>query len=173
MDRTKNISIYLGIGFVAVLLVVLFAAGRPSGAPAAPAGANLSQTAATDTAAASERSYDFGNVSMARGEVSYTFPVKNDGTAPLTVTRFYTSCMCTVATLVKGNRRMGPVGMPGHSPVPSWNVTLAPGEEARLEVTFDPAAHGPAGIGAVSREVYLETDRGAPLVFGISANVTP
>ena len=167
MTKNKIILIFVG---VAVLIVVLFVVGKPG---TAPAGADLSQAVAPGTLAAAESNFDFGAVSMAAGKVTHTFVVKNDSAAPQPLTRFYTSCMCTEATLIQGGRRMGPVGMAGHSPVPNWNLTIAPGEEVQVEVTFDPAARGPAGIGAIAREVRLESDTGTLLTLGITANVTP
>ncbi|MFH1162378.1 MAG: DUF1573 domain-containing protein [Candidatus Jorgensenbacteria bacterium] len=154
----------------AVLIVALFIVGKPG---TAPAGADLSQAIAPGALAASENNYDFGTVSMAAGKVTHTFVVKNSGSTPQPLTRFYTSCMCTEATLIQRGRRMGPVGMPGHSPVPNWNLTIAPGEEIQVEAVFDPAAHGPAGIGAIAREVRLDSGAGTLLTLGIAARVTP
>src|SRR3989338_1285615 len=45
--------------------------------------------------------------------------------------------------------------------------------EATLEVVFDPAAHGPAGVGRIERVVYVEHSAGDLLEFQISAMVTP
>lgn len=110
---------------------------------------------------------------MANGIVRHSFAVKNAGDIPVTVRQVYTSCMCTEATLlVAGGRRIGPFGMPGHGMPPSINREFAPGEEATIEVAFDPAAHGPAGVGMIERLIYLETD-GGPFVLRITANVTP
>ncbi|MFH1193082.1 MAG: DUF1573 domain-containing protein [Candidatus Jorgensenbacteria bacterium] len=154
----------------AVLIVALFIVGKPG---TAPSGAVLSRAVAPGVLVATENRFDFGTVSMAAGKVTHTFVVKNGGAVPQPLTRFYTSCMCTEATLIQGEKRMGPVGMAGHSVVPRWNLTFAPGEEVRVEVAFDPAAHGPAGIGAIAREVRLDSDAGTLLTLGIAANVTP
>ena len=64
--------------------------------------------------------------------------------------------------------------MEGHgSPVPTINEELPAGQEAQIEVVFDPAAHGPAGVGPISRNVFVETTDGKKLVFEIKAQVTP
>lgn len=165
----KNRTTLIIIG-AAALIVALFVIGKPG---MAPVGADLSQAVAPGTLSAAEDNYDFGTVSMAAGKVTHTFVVKNDSTASQPLTRFYTSCMCTEATLIQAGRRMGPVGMAGHSPVPNWNLAITPGEEVQVEVTFDPAAHGPAGIGAIAREVRLDSDAGTLLTLGIAARVTP
>lgn len=122
---------------------------------------------------AAETSYDFGTVSMATGKVNHRFVVKNPNSKPVTLTKLYTSCMCTTASLVFGERRVGPFGMQGHGFIPPINETLAAGESIDVEVTFDPNAHGPAGVGRIDRVVSLENDGGSPLELKFTANVTP
>lgn len=122
---------------------------------------------------AEERAFDFGSVSMAAGKVSHTFKIKNTGSEPLTITKIYTSCMCTEATFVKGDVRKGPFGMPGHRFIPKINEILNPGEEAEVLVAFDPAAHGPAGLGKTERIVTLENNGQNKLELSIRANVAP
>ena len=80
--------------------------------------------------------------------------------------------MCTTATLITSDGKAGPFGMAGHALIPEINKTIAPGEEAYIEVTFDPAAHGPSGTGKIRRVVYVEqggSDKPLELVF--EANV--
>ena len=120
-----------------------------------------------------ESAFDFGAVSMAAGDVSHLFKVKNTSAAPVKIAKIYTSCMCTTATYVKGDKKMGPFGMPGHGIQPKINQILEPGAEAQIEVVFDPAAHGPAGVGKIERAVYLEGESGLLLQLGFSAVVTP
>jgi hypothetical protein len=107
--------------------------------------------------------FDFGTISMADGIVRHLFTIKNNGDQPLTIVRIYTSCMCTKATLIVDGERFGPFGMPGHGPLPLINRRLDAGKEAKVEVIFDPAAHGPAGVGRIERAIYIETDSGLPL----------
>lgn len=163
------------IAVVAVLAFVAFVwlakpgdtvnGGSGSGGPSVSVGSG--------SLVASEKSYDFGTVSMAAGKVTRTFKVKNPGDKAVTVTKLYTSCMCTTASLMTSEGKKGPFGMPGHAAVPSISAPVKAGEEADVEVTFDPAAHGPAGVGRIQRNIMLENDAGAPLSLEISANVTP
>lgn len=59
-----------------------------------------------------------------------------------------------------------------HGPIPTFSETLASDDRAEVEVVFDPAAHGPAGVGRLNRVVYLETSAGKKEIR-FSANVTP
>lgn len=117
--------------------------------------------------------YDFGNVSMADGHVTHTFSIDNTNPMPVTVKRIYTSCMCTEASFIYQSEKKGPFGMQGHGPLPKVNQTIAPGESADILVDFDPAAHGPAGVGPIDRTVFIETSDGGRMALQISANVTP
>jgi len=123
---------------------------------------------------AQEQAYNFGNISMAAGKVSHTFKIKNNGPEPLTITKIYTSCMCTEASFIKGNIRQGAFGMLGMGYIPQINQTLASNEEAQIEAVFDPAAHGPAGLGKMERVVYVENSGKNPkFELFISAYVVP
>lgn len=117
--------------------------------------------------------YDFGSISMAAGKVKHEFKIKNTGTEAINLQKLYTSCMCTTATLTLAGKQVGPFGMPGHGVVPSINESLPPQEEGIVEIVFDPAAHGPAGVGRISRTVSLENNAGRPVQFYFSAMVTP
>lgn len=122
---------------------------------------------------AQEANFDFGTISMAAGKVMHLFKIKNTGSEPVVIGKIYTSCMCTIATLQMNNESFGPYGMPGHGFIPKINEQLGAGEEATIDVVFDPAAHGPAGVGRIERVVYLENNGGQPLELKISAMVTP
>ena len=122
---------------------------------------------------APETFYNFGDVSMAKGNVTHNFKIVNNSGQPASISRIYTSCMCTEAKLMMGGESFGPYGMPGHGLTSSINKTMVPGSEADIETIFDPAAHGPAGVGPVERIIYVETENGAPLELKFRANVTP
>ena len=104
-----------------------------------------------------ERRYDFGQVSMARGKVSHGFKFKNEGEGELTIDDLSTSCMCTSAALIISGKKGPSYGMPmaGQVNIPFFSEQLKPGEEAELEVTFDPNAHGPDGVGPITRSITL------------------
>ena|SRR3989338_4552339 len=122
---------------------------------------------------ATETVFDFGNISMAAGKVSHQFAVKNSGVGVVTINKIYTSCMCTSAKLITENGSFGPFGMVGHGFIPSINRALLPGESAKVDVVFDPAAHGPAGVGKIERMVTIENDAGELVELRFSAVVTP
>jgi len=117
--------------------------------------------------------YDFGTISMAKGDVKHVFKIKNTGTETVVINKIYTSCMCTTATIDTGDKKFGPYGMPGHGFIPKINEALNPEEEADVEVVFDPKAHGPAGVGRIERAVRIENNAGEPLELIFSAIVTP
>lgn len=117
--------------------------------------------------------YDFGTISMAAGVVTREFRIKNSGNEPVTINKMYTSCMCTTATLSVGEKRLGPFGMPGHGTVPRIDQAINPNEEAVVAVVFDPAAHGPAGVGRIQRVVTIENSAGRPIELSFAAMVTP
>ena len=118
-------------------------------------------------------SVDLGTISMAAGNVSFRYLIKNTGAAPLTINRIFTSCMCTSAMLVTGTQRKGPFGMPGHGPSTAVRAPLAPGELATVEVVFDPAAHGPSGLGRIERSVTVQSAEAAPLELRMVVMVKP
>ena len=123
-----------------------------------------------------EKSFDFGSVSMAQGKVNHSFTVRNSGESQIKITKIYTSCMCTEATLVNGNSRKGPFGMPGHDGLSSQiNEVVNPGKEIHIEVVVDPTAHGPQGTGLAQKIVYIETDSAINpiLELELDINVTP
>ena len=137
-------------------------------------GAQIIDSLSNGLLSAEETSFDFGNVSMAAGNVSYNFKIKNTGSEPLTIGKIYTSCMCTSALLKINNKDVGPFGMLGHDFIPSIKEVLNPGEVAEVEVVFDPAAHGPAGLGKVNRIVTLENNgQSGKLEISFDANVIP
>ena len=53
-----------------------------------------------------------------------------------------------------------------------WGWELTRGVPARLEVTIDPAAHGPGAVGSVARGVALTTAGRQQLQFTLTATVT-
>lgn len=156
------------------LIAALAWSARP-GAGTAPGSAQpqVRGQSAPGALAAEETSYDFGAISMAAGKVKKVFTVKNTGAGPITISKLYTSCMCTTASLQTAAGAFGPFGMPGHGFIPGIKAVIAPGESAQVEVVFDPAAHGPAGVGRIDRLISLESRDAATLQLAISANVTP
>lgn len=123
---------------------------------------------------AEETFFDFGNISMAAGVVAHDFKIQNSGSSEILIDQIYTSCMCTSASLIKGDEKKGPFGMPGHGFVPKVGSKLGAREEAVIKVEFDPTAHGPAGVGPVDRAVYIfQKDTEKPVELKFKALVTP
>lgn len=175
--RPGNLPLIGGAALIVAALVVAVIAAKPDGRTAAPSAAPsalaVAPTSAGQGLVARESYFDFGSISMAAGKVTHRYWLHNESAAPVTIQRIHTSCMCTTATLVKGLRVIGRYGMAGHGPVPDVNQSLAPGEEAYVDVAFDPAAHGPAGLGRTERVVTIERAGGETLQLGFVANVTP
>lgn len=119
-----------------------------------------------------QKMHDFGQISMAAGKVKTMFQFKNTSAESVVISKMYTSCMCTNAILQMGGKKYGPYGMPGHGFIPKISSTVQSGEEFSVEVIFDPAAHGPAGVGPIQRTVYVETSAGIAQLE-ISALVRP
>lgn len=86
--------------------------------------------------AVDEAFYDFGRIG-AKDVVTRTFLVRNNGEAPLTISRAYTTCGCTTAEI-------------------SAN-TVPPGKAVTVELVFDAGFHDSAGQ-TVRRGVILENN---------------
>ena len=135
------------IGIIVTILVLggLVFIARPDAPSAPPVQANSNGTLAVEETS----NYDFGAISMAAGKVKRAFKIKNTSNEAVVINKIYTSCMCTTATLINKGKQFGPYGMPGHAAIPKINQTVNPNEETTVEVVFDPAAHGPAGVGKI------------------------
>lgn len=150
--KTKNlISWGAGLAALAGIVALIAVSGGSDTKPTAyPAG----------VLAAVEDSFDFNTISMKDGIVSHKFEVKNDSTEPVKIGKVYTSCACTTAYLIDGlGEKYGKFGMPGHSGLRATaDLEVQPGETIMVEAIFDPAFHGPAGVGLAKRSIYLETN---------------
>ncbi len=100
--------------------------------------------------------HDEGTVSMADGDVTFTYEIENNGKGDLKIDRIWTTCGCTEARLKVGERTSKKFGM--YDSALFWSQTISPGEKGSLEVAFDPAYHGSGGTGPVTRAVYLSTN---------------
>lgn len=166
-------KIAITAGAVVVAVAGLIVVAQPGTATSTPAATESAGAGSAGYLAAVRKKYDFGTISMARGKVSYRYPIRNVGTDPLEIRKLYTSCMCTTAALVTNGKVSDAYGMPGHTPIPTISVPIAPQEQAYVQVVFDPAAHGPAGVGPIERVITVENNAGQPLELAFSAVVTP
>lgn len=171
MNRSLIISIGVAL---ATLIIVIGGAVFLSSRTMSGNTADTSGITATGKLTAPETSFDFGTISMAKGKVYHTFKVRDAQADPVVVTRVVTSCMCTKATLKTGEQSFGPFGMEGMGgSVPIIAAVINNNQEAEVVVEFDPAAHGPAGVGRIDRTVTVEQKGKEPLVLAIAAEVTP
>lgn len=157
---------------IIISLLVIASVGLILITKPAPTGTNF-QASLDSVLVSNDSSFDFGVISMARGKVSREFSFVNSGEESLAINQIYTSCMCTTAVLDLAGRKFGPFGMPGHGFSAPIKAEVGPNEAGKLNVVFDPAAHGPTGVGPVERIVYVKTEDGATLQFRITALVTP
>mgnify|MGYP001592941923 FL=1 len=167
MKRTTIISI------VAIILVIggiIWIARSDSQNSAASLITNSNGIIITE-----EANYDFGVISMANGKVNHQFKIENTSNEKVIINKVYTSCMCTTASVFDefGNK-LGVFGMPGHDGSSKADIEISGRKTFIVEAVFDPAAHGPSGVGLAKRSIYIETnsEKMPELEFSIQAMVT-
>lgn len=163
--KPKTDKFIIGIILASFLILAgaVFLASRIEGPPEVVASQNAKAQVA-------ETKHDWEEIKLNGGDVKKTFVIKNAGTDPLQLANIKTSCMCTTAQVKIGEEQSPFFGMHSKS---SWLGEVIPGENAELEIVFDPAYHGPSGLGPITREVVVETnDKDNPqLTFTLTANV--
>lgn len=120
-----------------------------------PAGSVTLSTNAAALFATDHDRYEWGDIDYGGGKVSHRFTIKNDGTADLSIANLKTSCMCTTVQFVSPSGNSPALAMHQKS---SWEGTLAPNQAADIEAVFDPAYHGPQGVGPIERIVSFDTN---------------
>ena len=145
MNNMKNNIWVWVIGFIILALFLVFIA-RSGSAP----------KVFTDSFLVTEESsWDFGEISMANGDVFHSFVLQNNGNEAVRITKIQTSCMCTEASLETGGKKYGPFGM--HGPFGA-DIEVAPNDTVIVKAKYDPNAHGPSGTGFISRSIYIDTN---------------
>ena len=100
--------------------------------------------------------YDLGKVTINGGIVTKEYSIKNTTNSFIKLKKVATSCMCTTASVLISGEETKYFGMEGHGDAnPPVNIEIESGEEGKVLVKFDPAAHGPQGVGPFNRVVYL------------------
>lgn len=166
-ETIKQISILLAIIAVIIFGLVWLTNSKTGTPTATVSGENGGMLTVQ------ESQYDFGTVSMAKGKVSKEFVLENKSAGNVNIGEVFTSCMCTEAELKVGDRTVGPFGMQGHT-ASSANLIVKPGEEMIVKIIFDPAAHGPSGVGPIERQIAIYTSANKnPIVLNFKAVVTP
>ncbi|MDX1536059.1 MAG: DUF1573 domain-containing protein [Candidatus Spechtbacterales bacterium] len=150
-QKTKNLVLALSVVVFMAFLVWLVAVS--------PEGAETSAEYTQSSLSGSGQHFDFGTIDMRDGEVSHEFEIENKESEAVVINKIYTTCMCTEAYIVDASgEEHGPFGMPGHGGRLTTDVRVNPGEKAIVRTVFDPAAHGPSGVGLAQRSIYLETN---------------
>ncbi len=167
----KNSKKILWIAGLLIVFLALFWFGRGNGESNATLPVEK-QIKSGNALTAEETFFDFGTIAIGAGKVEKTFAIANKTDADIKLDTLVTSCMCTNAYILRGEEKKGPFGMPGHgNTVPKANEIIKAGEIVDIEVVFDPAAHGPDGVGLAERSVYLVDNSGGALELKITANV--
>lgn len=100
-------------------------------------------------------SVDWGQIQYNGGKVKAAYRITNNGTETLKLFGATTSCACTTGTITANSKVSPPFGM--HAPM-SNVIEVSPGKDAIVEALFDPAFHGPGGIGPISRTITIQTN---------------
>jgi hypothetical protein len=102
-----------------------------------------------------QTTYDWGTISMADGKVSADFEIANKGEEVLKIYGITTTCTCTTAQFFWEGGNSPLFSMHGRS---NNVVSIDPGQTVNLKVVFDPAYHGPSGVGPATRGVLMKTN---------------
>lgn len=118
-----------------------------------------------------EATFDWGKVGIAAGNVEKDFTIENTGSVALKLFNVKTSCDCTTARISQGTVISPVFGMHTNS---NFVTEVPPGQKAILKVIFDPAYHGPEGVGPVTRQITVQTNDPSRnmLTFLLTALVT-
>ena len=100
-------------------------------------------------------SVDWGQIQYNGGKVKATYRITNNGTDTLKLFGATTSCACTSGTITVNGQVSPSFGM--HAPLATI-IEVSPGKDAIIEGLFDPAFHGPGGIGPISRTITIQTN---------------
>ncbi len=104
----------------------------------------------------SPATYDIGSVVMKDGIVTREYEIKNNSSEVLRLKKIFTSCMCTKAQVIVGDRKTRFYSMEmGGATNAAVDFDIPAASTAKLLVKFDPAAHGIQGTGPLQREVDL------------------
>lgn len=117
-----------------------------------------------------QTSHDWGTIAMDDGKVEKVFTITNTGSETLKLHNAQTSCSCTYVQLIRGENKSPKYGMHTKS---RYVLEVPPKETAQAKVVFDPAFHGPSGVGVITRQATIKTNSQAQpeVTFVTSANV--
>jgi hypothetical protein len=141
----------VGIIFGTLLLLVgvVFLSGKT------PLSAQVETEVGAKVLIVNDAMHDWGTIGIKNGDVEHEFEIKNEGTETLKLYNISTSCMCTSAQLFQTDDKSPVFGMHDSS---NYTMEVEPGENATVKVVFDPMAHGPSGVGPITRQVTVMTN---------------
>ena len=146
--KQKTVLIILGIITFAILGLGVWLLSQP-------AGGAVVEKSDQAKAEAAELNYDWGEIKINGGNAEKSFMIKNSGSGQLKLLDVSTSCMCTTAQVIIDGKLSPLFKMHQKS---AWIGEVQPGKEAELKVIFDPAFHGPSGVGAMTRQIEVSTN---------------
>ncbi|OGY08240.1 MAG: hypothetical protein A2782_00480 [Candidatus Blackburnbacteria bacterium RIFCSPHIGHO2_01_FULL_43_15b] len=145
---SKKFWVFIVLTFVVIGGLVYYVGANPPGA---------AEIAKVENAKIEipETKFSFGDIPFKGGLARHSFKIKNIGTSEITIGNLTTSCMCTKAYFQNGQEKSPEMVMGTRS---AWTGKLAAGQEGEVVAIFDPAYHGPQGVGPISRVVSFETN---------------
>ena len=154
MAFMKKNFIYWGAGILVLAGVIwLGVNATPNNTPAGPVSFSLDR-----------EKVDLGEMAV-EDERTAEFILTNNGTTPLLLTQFETSCNCTFAKVFNEEKESPLFNMRAHMPNSDyyWQTDLAPSGQARIQVIYKPSlmpVYGP-----VERSLRFKTsDSNQPIV---------
>lgn len=164
MNKETKIIIGGTLGTIAILVGAVFLLAKsPSGTVSGTGtgGDRFINNVQTQGINASPQSIDIGKVGYGGGIVSKTYEITNTTGNAVKLRKIVTSCMCTKARVLFGDKttKFYAMEMNGDKN-PIIDYDFPAGATAKVEFNFDPAAHGPAGIGLIDRVITLYFDSG-------------
>lgn len=155
--------LWIGVITVAILGIVIYFGSQMGKTPQVPTQQSVNLNIGI-------QNHDWGTIDYDQGVVSQTFPFTNNSQSVLEIYDILTSCMCTTAQLITPSQTSRKFGMHEKTGTVFF---VQPGETVQLKVEFDPAFHGPSGIGPITRTVTMRTNDAAhpQLTFTLSGQV--
>ncbi len=139
----------LGITFLIIVGGVALFGGEKGNADQTP----ISQVMGVE---ANPANYELGAVPINGGIVTKDYEIKNTTDQVIKLKKIATSCMCTQVKVSVGGTETRFFGMEhAMDRNPPINLEFEPGQTGNVTVNFDPAAHGPQGVGPFDRSVWL------------------
>lgn len=145
--KPNKLAIAISILTLSILGLGVWLLSRPTGA--------VMEKSADTKVEVGETNFDWGKIKIDAGNVEKTFVIKNAGSGTLKLSNIFTSCDCTTASVIINGKQSPYFGMHAKS---AWIGEVPAGGQAELKVIFDPAYHGPSGLGPMTRQIVVETN---------------